>query len=78
MFAKGGRRLCFTPPEACLTRAGLSLPPFAAPAASKTTNFCSIQMNRVSAPPILQLAQNKSLHFPHSMQTNAFLAPPIL
>lgn len=72
--AKGGRRLCFKPGEACLPQARLS-PSFCAPSAPKTTNFYSIQMNRS---PILQLTQNEPLHFSYSMQLNAFLAPPIL
>ena len=55
-----------------------SLPPLSAPAAFKNTNFYSIQMNRFSAPPILQLTQNKPLLFSYSAQMNAFLAPRIL
>src|ERR1700721_2904268 len=53
----------------------LNLLPFAAPPAPKIANFYSIQMNRS---PILQLAQNKPLRFFHSLQINAFLAPPTL
>jgi hypothetical protein len=47
-----------------------SLLPSSTPAASQNANFYSIQINGFLQARILQLAQNKALHFFYSIQMN--------